>query len=195
MHSVRQNRSGVNASSAGGEVFGMIESALTTGSKIVWVTCASPPAPLLSTAFVDRRGAGGEAFRLNLLQHIRQMFLHFVIGKSQYANAVLRQICGSIGIVRGLLRIQMNHAVNFNRQPLFNAIEIQNDLAYGMLPPEFEARHLLVAQHRPQNLFSRGGFFAQRAGLMHNDSRGFTTSRFRHDGLSCASPPSPPLLI
>ncbi len=74
----------------------MIESPLTIEGKIV-----SPPPPLSRFEMRRNQERGtwlpsseiirvGEAFRLNLLHHIRQMSFHFIIGESQYANAVLR---------------------------------------------------------------------------------------------------------
>ncbi len=65
----------------------------------------------------------------------------------------------------GLLRIQVDRPIHFNRQSFLDTVKVENDLPNGMLTPEFKARHLLVAQHPTTEFVQRRWLLCATIGL------------------------------
>ena len=57
----------------------------------------------------------------------------------------------------------MLSAIDFYNQHLLEGYEVDNIGAYGLLPPELEAAHLLAPQYRPDGLLGIGLLMAEPA--------------------------------
>jgi hypothetical protein len=81
----------------------------------------------------------------------------FIIPEAKNVNAFGGQGLGTGGIVLGLFGLGVLAAVEFEGQFGFVAVEVKDEAADGMLPPELGPAKLAITEQLPEQLFGVGG--------------------------------------
>jgi len=80
--------------------------------------------------------------------------LNGFVCETNYPKPGRNQQCLALGIV--LLLLVMHFAVKLNRKAPFDAEEVDDERADGMLPPELQASQTAPAQRFPQKILGVG---------------------------------------